>query len=385
MEDCIRVLQYVRVLDNGGIESLIFNLLEKTDREYVNYDFLLTRNQKESYEQDMEKYGCRKIVVSSKYSRLIPVRFYRSYRSLKQYFETHPYKIVHFQAVGTSFGGALALLAAKKAGIPVRIVHAHSAASKTNMIRCVDIKLGQYLHRKWGTHFMACSKKAAEFSYGRDFQKRIKVHYLKNGIDTKKFIFNGENRSSVRWEFGIQNKFVLGTIGRLSPQKNHIFMVDVLAETLKIRDDAVLLVVGGLSATHEEYAKKVKTYVVEKGLQDKVIFAGERHDAHRIFSAIDAYLFPSLWEGLGIAAVEAQANGLPVFASSHVPEETNLTENMHYWKLEDGPETWARRIAEFSYEDKRKDYSQEIIQSGYDIRSSARELQDIYLELNGVD
>lgn len=381
MEECLRVLQYVRVLDNGGIESLIFNLLDKFDRDIVNFDFLLTRNKDESYEDSLKKYGCHKIVVTSKYSKFIPLRFYRSYKSLNKYFRSCPYKIIHFQSVGTSFGGSLALLAAKKAGIPVRIVHAHSAYSKTNFIRRINIFLGQYLHRCWGTHFMACSKKAAEFSFGKNYKSKCDVYYLRNGIDTNKFAFDNYMRRTIRDEFGLQNKFVLGSIGRIAPPKNHMFMVDILESFLKIRDDAILLIVGGLSTSHEAYYDLVKLYVQQKGLSDKVVFVGERQDAYKIYNAIDAYLFPSLWEGLGIAAIEAQTNGLHVFASNHVPEETNLTSHIHYLSLELGAEEWVKKIASYEYKDCRSDSCDEVKRGGYDIRDSAEKLQSIYIKL----
>ena len=217
---------------------------------------------------------------------------------------------------------------------------------------------------------------------GKNSIKKMNIHYLNNGIDTSKFLFNMQHRISIREEFGIQDKFVLGTIGRLSPEKNHMFMVDVLVEMLKIRDDAVLLIVGGLSETHEEYTRHIKLYVEEKGMKNKVIFTGERHDAYRIFNAIDAYLFPSLWEGLGIAAVEAQANGLQVFASNHVPEEVNLTEHIQYLALESGAEEWVKKIVGYNYSNSRKDSCKEIRKRGYDIRDSAKELQEIYINLS---
>ena len=379
MSEELRVLQYVRVLDNGGIESLIFNLLDKTERNRVNYDFLLLRDQIESHEDDIQKYNSQKIIVNIDLSGNIFSRYKKLYLGLLKYFENCPYKIVHFQAVGTSFGGSLALLAAKKSGIPIRIVHAHSADYKTNVIRRIDILLGQWFHKKWGTHFMACSDKAAQFSFGKNYKKHCKVIILNNGIDTDKFRFDEAERIRVRQEYDIENKFVIGSIGRLSPQKNHIFMLDVLKEVLKIKDNAVLLVVGSSSTNHEEYAEMLKKTIDSSELKKHVIFTGEIKDANRIYNGFDVYLFPSLWEGLGIAAIEAQTNGLPVFASNNVPIEAKITSNFHYLSLEDSAKKWAEKICENCH---RKDEYDKVISAGYDISSSAKKLTQYYLSLN---
>jgi len=375
----LRVLQYVRVLDNGGIEKLIFSLLENTDRSKVNYDFLLTRNQKEAYEDEIKKYNSKKIVVKGKSKGSIISRYSYSYRSLYKYFCSCPYKIVHFQSVGTSFGGALAILAAKRAGIPVRIVHAHSADSKMNIIRRINVIFGQYLNRKWGTHFMACSDKAAQFSFGKKYKKHCKVEILKNGINIDKFKYDPVIRDEVKKEFDLEGKFVIGAIGRLSPEKNHIFMLEVLKEVVKIRKDAVLLIVGSTSATHEEYEKRIKHLIENSGLNDHVIFAGERNDAYRLYNAFDVYLFPSLWEGLGIVAIEAQANGLPVIASTVVPHEAKLTSNFHYISLKDNATIWANTICQDC--NNRVDEHEKIVLAGYDISDSSLRLTNYYLSL----
>ena len=379
MDNELRVLQYVRVLDNGGIESLIFNLLDKTDRNILNYDFLLTRNQIESHENDIIKYGCKKIVVNIDLSGNLFSRYRNIYKCLLQYFRSCPYKIVHFQAVGTSFGGSLAILAAKKAGITVRIVHAHSAYTKSSLFRKADICLGQFLHRRWGTHFMACSEKAAQFSFGKNYSKYCCVTILKNGIDVNKFKYNEKERNLVRSELNIDNRFVIGSIGRLSPAKNHLFMLDIMSEIIKLRNDAVLVIVGSNSASHEEYAEMIRQKIQNSMLKEHVIFVGERQDAYRLYNGFDVFLFPSLWEGLGIAAIEAQANGLPVYASDMIPREASITNNFHYLSLKANAEEWAKRIC--SNDNLRRDECDIIVSKGYDIAESAEKLSNYYWSL----
>lgn len=376
----VRVLQYVRVLDNGGIERLIFSLLENTNRNVVNYDFLLTRNKKEAYDKELYLFDSRKIVVIPKQSKFLPIRYFYIYQAMYNYFKQCEYKIVHFQSVGTSLGGSIAIFAAKQANIPVRIVHAHSAAGEArNILRRIDSMFGRITHMKWGTHFIACSEDAALYSFGKKNLKKVKI--LNNGININKFAFNFLYREAIRKELNINHKFVLGSIGRLSEQKNHKFMIDVLEHVLKTRKDAVLVLVGSYSTNHDGYIEQIKNYISEKELVEYVIWTGEREDAFKVMNAFDAYLFPSLWEGLGIAAIEAQANGLPVFASDTVPKEAKITNSFTFISLEKGANFWADEILKYPYELPRKNVSKQIIEAGYDIKTSAKKMEDFYIDL----
>lgn len=380
MNEPIRILQYVRVLDNGGIEKLIFDLLDSTDRERVAYDFLLLRNQEEAYEEQIKKYNSKKIIVIPQKARFFPIKYRNLYKALYQYFKECEYTIIHFQSIGNSFGGSLALLAAKNAGIPVRIVHGHSAGGEArNILRKIDAALGRKTHMMWGTNFIACSKMAAIYSFGKRNLDRVKI--LNNGIHPEKFSFNLDFRNEVRDELGISKNFVLGSISRLSPQKNHHFMIDILEEMLKIRSDTVLLIVGSFSTHNDGYLDSIKAYIKKKNLLQKVVFAGERKDAYRVMNAIDAYLFPSLWEGLGIAAIEAQANGLNVFASDCVPEEAHITNNYHVISLKDGAKKWVEAICKVQYNIPRLDCSREVSEAGYNIRISAKQMEEYYEKL----
>lgn len=382
MKNELRVLQYVKVLDNGGTESLLFNLLDKTDRNILNYDFLLTRNQVESHEGDVEKYGSRKIVIEMDHSGNW-LKGCKDYYNLFNYFKTCPYRIVHFQSAGYSWKSSLALLVAKKAGIPVRIVHAHGGPDiikdTKKITRRIDNLIGQILKKRWGTHFMACSTTAAEQSFGKNYNRYCKVEILKNGIDVEKFAFSQEERASVRGEFELNGRFVLGSIARLTRQKNHVFMLDVLREVLKLRKDAILLLVGSATYGSDDYLKKLIQAINDRSLQDYVKLVEERKDAYRIYSAMDVYLFPSRWEGLGIAAVEAQSNGLPVYASDVVPIETKITSNFHYLSLNDSPEKWAESIC--NSDNKRIDEREKIYKAGYNALDSATFLTNYYLSL----
>ena len=378
MSQKIRILQYVRVLDNGGTENLVFSLLDKIDREAVAFDFLLTRNQKEAFDSEIEKYQCRKVIVELPHRKTIAGKAVVIYKQMYSYFTHCDYSIVHFQSVGTSVLGSLPILAAKRAGIPVRIIHAHASNSPMPLLRRINVLGGQITHRLWGTHFMACSESAAEFSFGKKYREKITVKILKNGIDVEKYRFNENARIELRRELNLENSFVIGSIGRLSPEKNHLFMLDILEAILEEKPDARLVIIGSESASHEEYAAQLKKSIHMRGLEKHVLSLGERKDAWRFYSAFDVFLFPSLREGFGIAAIEAQANGLPVFASASIPKATNLTSCIRYIDLDEAPKTWAEQIMKSSV---RKDEAYKISEAGFDIRFSAADLQTFYEDL----
>lgn len=382
IEEPIRVLQYVRVLDNGGIEKFIFSYLENMNRSRVNFDFLLTRNQVESYDEELQRLGCRKEVVAMKLTKIPMIRCIESYVKLKKYFRNHEYKVIHFQSVGETIGGAFAILAAKHAGVPVRIVHGHSAAYDGEAFyKKILQALGRKAHMAWGTHWFACSKEAALLSFGNDACRHGKVQYIHNAICSSDYRYSEEERKSVRQELNLQGKLVIGNIGRMSPPKNHLFMLDVLSKVLEKRPDAVLLLVGGYSTSYDGYFENLQKVIHKKGLGGKVIFTGEKKDANRLLNAMDIFLFPSLWEGLGIVAVEAQANGLPVLASTKVPRDTKLTDLIHYVDLKASLDVWADVILKSSAQRERRSHGEEIRANGYDLETEAVKLQEMYLGL----
>lgn len=378
----IRILQYVRVLDNGGIEKFIFSYLDNIDRSKVKFDFLLTRNQMESYDEELKRLECRKEVVEMKLTKIPVIRCIESYIKLKRYFRDHNYKIIHFQSVGETIGGAFAILAAKHAGVPIRIVHGHSAPySGEALYKKILQTLGRKAHMAWGTHWFACSQEAALLSFGKDACDHGKVQYIHNAIRRSDYRYSDEERNLVRKELGLQGKLVIGNVGRMSPEKNHLFMLHLLAKVLEERPDAILLFVGGHSASHDGYFENLQKYIHEQGLDCNVVFAGERKDANRLLNAMDVFLFPSLWEGFGIAAVEAQANGLPVVASTKVPRDTKLTDLIDYVDLEAPLDVWVKTILKNTEQTKRKSHGEEIMVNGYDLETEAVKLQKIYQRL----
>lgn len=199
---------------------------------------------------------------------------------------------------------------------------------------------------------------------------------LKNAIDSQQFIANENTRREVKQELGLENKFVVGHVGRLHPQKNHDFLIEVFAEIKKKKPDAELILVG--TGPLEE---KVRSKVADMGLIENVQFLGNRKDMNRIYQAMDIFVFPSLFEGLGIVAIEAQAAGVPIVCSEGLPPETDITPIYRKLMLSDGAEKWAEAAIEMAQSSKAHTNMQKyIIDAGFDMSATAKNMEKYYLE-----
>ena len=224
--------------------------------------------------------------------------------------------------------------------------------------------------------FLGCTKEAIEFKFPQNVIKTGNFEVVKNGIKYKQFLYNEEIREEYRDILNIKdNTIALAFIGRLVEQKNPIFLVDILESVLKKNTNIKLFIVG------EGQLQQDLTHLIkEKGLDNYVILLGNRNDVNKLMQAFDVLLFPSLFEGLGIVAVEAQAAGLPVLVSKGVPEAAKIGEEYFYRINNYNSDKWGEKILEVIKTTKRKNTQKEIINSGYDIKDTARRIRDIYLK-----
>ncbi len=390
MSEPIRILQHVRVLDSGGIEAFIFANLRKMNRNKVNFDFLVTRDQHEFYDDELDKLGCKKIVLNYKrYNNSIlnpisqAIAFYKFCKENK-----NKYPIIHFQSIGAN--GFLDIIAAKMAGIPCRIAHSHIAndikpqhntkSEKIGKLRKIIVLARQSIIRKlvtkFSTHYFGCSKMACEWMFTKKINESGKSIVVKNPIDVQKFRFDREIRNKIRKDLNIEDKFVIGHVGRFVFSKNHDFLLEVFARIRKQNENVVLVLVGG-GKLENEIIEKIKQLDIESS----VILYGETKDVNYMYSAFDLFMFPSLYEGLGIVLVEAQANGLSVMGSNTIPEEVKLTKNFYFCDI-NNVDDWVN-----IFNNNRKNLIRnnenynDIIKSGYDISDVATFLENTYLKL----
>lgn len=358
----IRVLQIVTYMGRGGLETMLMNYYRQIDRSKVQFDFLVHRDFEADYDKEILAMGGKIYHVS----RLIP--WSKAYRNeLKNFFRAHPeYTIVHVHQDCLS---AVALQCAEECGIPVRIAHSHNKSQDKNIKYFIKLHYMKQIPA-YATKLFACGNAAGNWMFqGQPFQ------ILNNAIDTKKYTYSEQVAAEVRKEFDIGNCKVIGHIGRFNPQKNHTFLIDIFSEIKKIQPDAKLLLVGG-----GDGMAAIQQKVNELNLTDSVIFTGVRSDVHRLLQAIDVFVFPSVYEGLPVTIIEAQAAGLPCVISDHVPDECIVTQDLvTIQKLSDSPESWATHIVSRMNID-RKDTREEIKSHGFDIAENAKWLEEFYLE-----
>ena len=259
------------------------------------------------------------------------------------------------------------LKVAQKAGVPIRIAHSHSSNQDKNFKYILKLYYKRHIFR-YATSLFACSVEAGKWMFGKH-----SFSVLPNAIDTKQYIFNYEKRYQVREALGLGDALVIGHVGRFSKVKNHTFLVDIFHEVYKKTSNVKLLLVGDGQKLPE-----VKEKVQGLKLSDSVVFTGIRSDVADILQAMDVFVLPSLYEGLPVTMIEAQASGLPCVISDQVPIECKKTDLVHQLGLNESVNVWAERLLEvFSTE--RGDTSSEIAQAGFDIKENSQRLQDFYL------
>ena len=359
----IRVLQIIGDVVGGGVEQVILNYYRHIDRNEVQFDFILHNGALKSYVDNIESLGGKVYKITPYKSNPIKTVL-EMYKIMKG-----NYQIVHSNMNALS---VFPLFAAYLAGVPVRILHNHSTDTKAEPLRTFVKHLLRPFARLFANEYWACSKLAGEWMYGKQAVADGKVTIINNAIDLKQFAFDEAKRNKLRKEFGLQDCFVIGHVGRFMKQKNHDFLIDIFAEVVKKQDNAKLLLIGD-GSLREQIENKVKTL----GLDEKVIFTGVRSDVADLYNAMDVFVLPSFYEGLPVVGVEVQANGLPFLCSSNVTREILISDRIELLKLEDGMKTWAEKILAYVNK-KRIIASKDISQSGFGILVEAEKLGERY-------
>lgn len=339
---------------------MLMNYYRHMDREKIQFDFLEHRRDRAAYDDEIESLGGRIFRLP----RLNPLSS-DYFHALNAFFAAHPeYRIVHSHLDCMS---AYPLCAAKNAKVPVRIAHAHSTSQDRNW-KLVFKLISKKLISLYTTDLFACSADAGEWMFGTK-----DVHILPNAIDIERYAFNLLIRNQTKKALGLDDAFVIGHVGRFSAVKNHSFLTDIFAQIKRQEPNSKLLLVGAGSEM-QAVQQKVKTL----GLGADVIFTGVRNDVANLMQAMDVFVFPSLYEGLGIVLIEAQAAGLPCVVSDTIPREAYLTDLVTAEKLSSSVEKWAEKILK-KRDFPRTDRRDEIAAHGFDITTEAVKLQEFYI------
>lgn len=365
MGEPIRVAHVIGKLNAAGVEAVINNYYRNIDHNKFQFDYIIDSDGECQPPQELINMGARYFVVPP-YQKLP-----QHIKALTKIFRENKYQIVHS---GMNTLAPISMFCAWRAGVPVRINHNHSTAGKGETKRNILKYMLRPFAKCFATHYAACSKYAGEWLLGKRMMQNKKVTVFNNAIDAKKFSFNPIVRDEVRKELGIEEKYVIGHVGRFCFQKNHEFIIDTFNEVHKIDSNAILLLIG-IGDLQDKIKKKVKSL----NLEDSVFFLGVRKDVDRLYQAMDIFVLPSHYEGLPVVGVEAQAAGLPCLLSDQMTKETVILSETKMLPLKAGPKKWAEQIEEMN-SIKHRNTLEEIKKAGFDIHLEAKKLEKYYKE-----
>ena len=388
----LKVLQINAGSQNfGGVSAILLNLYRHIDRTKVQFDFLTPNKTTYGlFREEIEAMGGHIYELGINSSKL-PGKI-SLYAALREFFRDHRYDIVHINS-GVLLFNSFAASAARRFTRAKIFVHAHSNGGRSGVKERVSLPLKKFLASRADV-LLACSASAAAYMFPEEAISG--THILRNGIDTRHFQFSESERERVRVELGLSDAFVIGSVGRFSPEKNHAFMLEVLKSARKHRPDAKLLLVGD-----GPLLESIREKADSLGLSDAVVFAGAQADVAPYYAAMDVYLQPSEFEGFGICCLEAEASGLFVAASDRVPEDADAAKTMLRIPLEHGAEAFAAALLGFCGSSEgdfspcgqlsalpspvkakagaRENAWQTALDAGYDIVVSASLLEKLYM------
>ena len=368
-QEPIRVAQIMGKWLGGGVESVVMNYYRNIDRNKVQFDFICDEDSKYIPKDEIEGLG-GKVILIPPYQK--PFKYHKE---LKRVLKEGKYKIVHSHISTMSF---FSLWAAKSAKVPIRIAHAHSTTNKKEKKKNLMKQVLRPFSKVFANRYFCCSELAGRWLFGNKTYDEGKVYLLNNAIDVDKFRYDEKIRKEKRKELNIKdNQLVIGHIGRFVQQKNHEFLIDIFNEIRKQDKNAILLLIGE-GPLKEEIQNKVN----ELGLDKNVKFLGQRSDANELYQAMDLFLFPSLYEGLGMVLIEAQCAGLPCVASTEVPEIAKISDKVIFEDLKENLKIWAGICLKFlNGKSIRKSSEKSLDIQNYNIKNEAKKLRYKYSSL----
>jgi len=367
MEKPIRILHVLGRLDRGGAETMVMNLYRNIDRTQIQFDFIIHTTDKCDYNDEIEELG-GKIYTIPRYTGKNHFYYKKAWHN---FFQRHTeYELIHGHVRSTA---SIYVKIAKKYSLKT-IVHSHSISSGTGVKSKIK-DLMQLPIRSIADYLFACSDEAGKWLFGKNVVDKENYKVIKNAIDVEKYVINEEVRKKMLKDLQIEGKFVLGHVGRFSYEKNHEFLIEVFYELQKQCENAVLLLVGD-----GELKPKIEEQIYQLGIQEKVILTGSVSNVHEYMQAMDVFVFPSHYEGLGMVAIEAQASGLPCVISDRIPKQVIVTEVVTSLPLSNASH-WVGVILDKNTPTQREGVSFGVIKQGYDIRDQVENLKNIYFDI----
>lgn len=366
----MRVLKKIRVLcvlsnvrNNNGVTNCIMNYYNGILKNNIHIDFICLSNVDSKIKTRIKENGSGYYVLPQENSKATESNI----AYINKIISENKYNIIHVNII---FSLAFHFLKiAKENGIQIRILHSHAPKVVNTFKNKLRTLRFNWLCNHYATNYIACTEGAGKSVFGN---RSLTV--IRNAIDTNKYSFNSDSRSKIRSEYNLNEKFVVGTSCRQAKEKNPFFLVDIFEEIHKKNSASVLLWAG-----FGDLKNSVEAYISEKGLSDSVIMLGNREDMNLIYSAMDVFVLPSLFEGLGMVYIEAQCSGLYCFASNGVFKDTDVTGNISYLSLNDSPDTLAKAIIAAPTVDRNVDFASSVREKGYDLQEESEKLAKYYI------
>lgn len=366
----IRVLHSVSNMDRGGIETMLMNYYRHTDREKVQFDFIVNKPKPGDYDDEIRRLGGN-IYLSP---GLNPIKYREYLKFTKNIFDSNPdIKILHAHNEAM---GLYAVNGAKKSDIKVRIAHAHNTRIERDYKWPLKIFCKRFLAAS-ATELWSCGRDAGIYFFGKkNWEQRGMI--MRNAVETENFAFSRAVRENIRKKYNLEGKTVIGHVGRFNIQKNHKRLLDIFREYLNMNADAVLMLIG-----EGQLEDDIKKRAQELGISEKTLFMGIRSDVGELYQAMDLFLMPSLYEGMPVVGVEAQAAGLPCVFSEEITDEVILSKRSRRIPLANDNIAWAKTIYNLlECKTDRYAWAEIVKKAGYDIKTEAKRIENIYIKLS---
>lgn len=363
----LRIAHIIGKWVGGGVEAVVMNYYRHIDHAKIQFDFICDSDSTNIPYDEIEKLG-GKVILVSPYQRII------SYlKELKIILKEGKYKIVHSHINALS---VFPLYAAKKVGVPIRIAHSHSTTNKKEWKKNLLKQMLRPFSKKYATDYICCSELAGRWLFGDKAYDNGEVYLLNNAIDLDKFAYDENVRKAKRKELKISDDtLVIGHIGRFVAQKNHTFLIDIFNELHKQNKNSLLLLAGQGPLIDE-----IKNKVNDLNLTESVKFLGQRNDANELYQAFDVFLLPSLYEGLPVVGVEAQAAGCLSILSDDMTKETRVLNSTKFISLNENASFWANKILSSNKKFVRKNSINEMTNNNFNIKKEAKKIENKYLK-----
>lgn len=361
----IRVAHIIGKMCAGGVETVVFNYYREIDKKEIQFDFYYHDDSTIEPPKELLAMGARFIEIPSykKIWKYIPV--------LIKNFKQEKYQIVHSHMNTLS---VFPLMSAWVAKVPIRIAHNHSVPGKDNILINLLKQTLKLFSKCFATDYFACSEKAGRWLFGDKEYDKGNVRIIRNALDFDRFLVPTEERSKLLKELQIENKFIVGHVGRFTYAKNHMFLLEVFKWLSTKKEDAILLLVGD-----GELKDKIVEKIRELGIENKVVFTGATSNPEKYYALMNVVILPSHFEGLSMTTIESQVCGVPILVSEAVPDETNISTGWQQMSLNAGIEAWGQASLVLA----EKEVSLIKKSEMYNIEKETKELSKWYFNRSG--